>query len=402
VPPPPALVAKDGAPLAGYHSGFFYIRDASDTFRLYPRGRIQLDFTAPFGAGVSDLATSFGQKPSAFIRRAQFELDGEVLTNWQWALGVDFGQAATDNWAGTAATPTDSVDPKTGIVKPATTRSTPVEGIGQAARPIDMYVNYKFDRAFNLQFGQFKVPVTLENRSSDLTNNFMEAPLGVKNLVSYTAQRDIGLMAWGESHDALVNYSIGIFNGDGPNRYNPDSNGDVMGRLFFHPFVSTKIDAISKLQIGGSFRYGVRSAKDVGYDLQTFTTQGRYAFWRPTYTDSLGNNMHIIPSGKQQTLAGELFWPVGPIDISAEAIYVDLQTREAREFAQLASPWTDRYGDLKGAAYNINVGAWLLGDRKFIRKPGYNEPVHVDFTKPSSPTEPSLLVVARFEQFHMK
>jgi hypothetical protein len=214
-------------------------------------------------------------------------------------------------------------------------------------------------------------------------------------------QRDIGLMVWGESHDTLINYSVGLFNGDGPNRFNVDANGDVMGRVFFHPFVAKADHALSSLQVGGSFRHGVRSARDVGYDLPAFSTQGRYVFWRPTYTDSAKNLIHVIPSGRQLTVAGELYWPVGRVDFTGEFLHIDWQTREARDLYQL-TPFTERYGALTGNSYYITAAFWPLGDRKFVRRPGYSEPAHVDFSKPSSPTEPSLQLVARAEQMLVK
>jgi len=399
---PPAagpLVATDGAPLAGFYSGLFYVRDATDRFRFYPRARGQLDVYVPFGVGVSDLPSWYGEEPTAFIRRAQLDLAGEVLDHWQWTVAGDFGQSATDNANGQSTTAVSTVDPNTGIVT-SVPRAAPVQSIGQTARPTDVFVNYKVDRPFNVMLGQFKIPLTLENRSNDFTNNFMEAPLAVKNLAAHTAQRDLGLMVWGESRDALVNYSVGLFNGDGPNRYNVDASGDAIGRIFFHPLVATGVDAVSKLQIGGSFRYGRRSSKDVGYDLPAFSTQGRYAFFKPTYVDSAKNLIHIIPSGSQGTYVGELYWPVGPLDFTTEFMYVAWQTREARDFYQL-TPFAERHGDLHGSTYYVTVALWLSGDRKFVRKPGYTEPPHIDFSKPSAPTEPSLQAVVRFEQFNL-
>jgi len=48
------------------------------------------------------------------------------------------------------------------------------------------------------------------------------------------------------------------------------------------------------------------------------------------------------------------------------------------------------------------VRFWPLGDRKFVRKPGYSEPAHIDFGRPSTPSEPSLQLVFRFEQLRLK
>jgi hypothetical protein len=397
-PNPPAFAAHDGYPLAGRVGEYFYLRDANDDFRIYFDGRAQVDVYLPFGAGVSSSAVGSGLEPTFFIRRARPELAGEFLKHWQWMISADWGRTAVGNANGQIATPTCTVSATT-AVQTCVLRDSGVEAPSYTAQLQDVYMNFRAANIFNIEAGQFLIPFSLENRTSANFTPFLENSLPVRTIGTPNL-RDIGAMVWGETEASLFHYEVGIFNGDGPNVLNQDSNFDGIGRIFAHPFATTDTP-LDTLQIGASGHYGVRSAKTVGYDYPSLTTQEGYAFWKPQYTDSNGNLIHIIPSNQQTTVAGEFYWPVSAVDLTSEFVYADHDTREARDGYQLVYPDTERYGSIKGFSYYAQLGVWLAGDRQYVRRPGYQDPPHIDFTKPLPPTTSSFELLAKFEQLHL-
>ncbi len=395
---PPTLVAVDGYPLAGRLGEYFHLRDSHDDFRLYFSGRVHVDAYAPFGPGVGASAVGSGLVPTFFLRRARPELAGEFLGRWQWMVAGEWGRTAVSNGNGQSETTICTASTKTGALACAL-RSAPVEAPSYSAQPTDVFINFRAARLFNLEAGQLKIPFTLENRTSENYTPFLESSLPVRTLGAPLV-RDIGVMAWGETEGSSLHYELGIFDGDGPNTPNQDGNFDGIGRVFAHPFAATG-SALSSLQIGASGHYGVRSAKTVGYDYPALTTQEGYAFWKPTYIDSNGNLIHILPSNAQTTMAGELYWPVSIVDVTAEVVYADHDTREARDGYQTAYPFTERYGSMKGCSYYTQVAIWLLGDRQYVRRPGYVDPAHIDFAAPLPPSRNSIELLAKFEQLRL-
>ena len=392
VAPPPSLppeatelvtgkpvAAPVSAPTSGWYSGTFFLRDADDNFRLYVQGRVHVDFTSFFGPGVGSLAPANALKDGFFLRRVRLETAGEFFQRWQWQLSAELSSAAaTDNIGAQNVTPTCGYN--AAGVQTCTNQSSPVEAATVKPIPTDNFVNFIATPAFNVQVGQYLLPFTFENRISDNTTPFMERSLPVRNLGAPT-QRDIGAMVWGDIGGGLVGYSVGIYNGDGPNRPNQDDRFDGYGRLVLHPLAGD--GAARWFQIGLSGRTGSRDPTQIGYDLPALTTQSGYAFWKATYKDSSGRLTHILPSAGQNAAAADLFLPLDRFDITAEAVLANFQTREAVDGAQL-SGFTQRTGSLSGFSSYVQVGAWVLGDRSIIGFPGTGKPLHIDLTKPSS------------------
>ncbi len=391
-PPPPSFGAPDGNPLAGFHSDLFYLRSPDDNFRLYVQGRAQIDFYGYAGPGVSDTTL----KPTIFLRRIRPELTGEFFHSFWFSIAGDFGATSLDNPKGTnetsAAKPGAAPTDTTGAYSGAQTAH-----IGAA--PTDVFINYKAHPLFNVQVGQFDAPFTMENRTSDKYIPFMERSLAVRD-VGIPTNKEIGGMAWGETPSRLWFYSVGLFNGDGQNKLNVDSGGDLLARTFVHPLASQNSE-LKDLQIGVSFRYGDRDHRFSYYDYPALTTQGNYTFWAPTYTGSEGTT-HILPSGHQTAVAGELRVPVSLVDLTSEFVYINNHTREAQEGYQAVIGDSLRRGDLSGYSYYAQVGVWL-GKRDVNGLPGYENLPHVDFSK-ADPVDPpsSVQLLAKWEQVHLK
>jgi hypothetical protein len=225
---------------------------------------------------------------------------------------------------------------------------------------------------------------------------FLERSLVVRSLAApYT--RDIGIKLWGESPSRLVYYSVGAYNGDGPNRPNVDNRFDFVSRVFVRPFANSTQSPTRFAQVGVSAKYGSRDPQLVGYDAPSLTTQGGYAFWRATYKDSLNRTIHIIPSAEQAALAAELYVPIDGFDLQGELIYTYGETREAVDGFQL-SPFTERTGTLKGYGYYVEAGYWIVGSRDIIGFPSYGRPLHADLKAPERPARHGLQAIARFEK----
>lgn len=376
VPPPASEIqpasTTDENDTAGWHGGLFYLRSKDDNFRLYFQGRAQIDMYNYFGPGVTDMTGASALKSTLFLRRIRPELTGEFMKNWQWMLAGDWG--ATSNDAAQAAQ-----------IKALAT---------------DVFINYRnFDGMFNVQVGQYDAPFTMENRTSDKYIPFMERSLAVR-VVGIPTNKEIGAMVWGELTNKLFFYSVGLFNGDGQGRLNPDNRGDVMARAFVHPLAPGG-GPLKDLQIGASFRYGMRDKNQVIYDYNSFTTQGNWKFWGATYKDATGRTLHVLPANAQVGYAFELRIPYDQyFELFGEFVGINNQTREAVDTFQGTN--SERFGRMKGFAYYAALAFWPMGGRDINGAMGYENPSHLDLKKPDTTPKQALQLLLKFEQMDVQ
>ncbi|MEP7122268.1 MAG: porin [Byssovorax sp.] len=385
-PPPPPLppafpaetgghAGDSGPALAGWH-GAFYLRDAKDYFRIYPKLRINFDFNTYFGPGVSAVAAVDGGnalKTRFFLRRLEFELGGEFLKKWTFNGGFEITQPISNaNGKTETAAGKAGADPTADSARFAAVQA-PTPGI-QAA---DVWINYTVAPWMNFMFGQYNAPFSMENRTSNKTTPFVERNVAIRGFVR-PSNKEMGVTVWGELLDKQLNYEIGVFGGDGQNRPQVDGNVDVMGRIFVRPLSPSK-EVTSKLQVGLSLYHGDRDPHYVGYDYSPITTGQGFALWNPTYKDSLGRQIHVVPSAGQNAIGGELRVPVSIFDLRGEAYYVSNHTREAVEGFQLTN--TERLGKVTGVGWYAQVSMWPFGDAFVTGDPGLVRPTRIDFTK---------------------
>jgi len=377
--------------MAGWHNGLFYLRDYHDNYRLHVNGRASIDGYTYFGRGVADA----GLRPTLLLRRIRPEVSGEFFQDWSFWIAGELGATALDNPNGT--TETSAAAP--GVTPTATTgRYAGAQTARLTARPDDVYITYRASRLLNAQLGQFDAPFTLENRTGQKYLPWMERALAVR-VVGIPTDQEIGLMLRGETDEGHWYYSVAAFNGDGPNRPNADSHLDYMARTFVHPFAS-RPDLVKDLQFGASARYGTRG-RSVNYDYPSMTTQGNYAFWLPTYVDSGGSTIHILPNGRQLGVAAEVRIPWSIFTLTSELVEIKNGTREAIEGQQATSAL--RSGELEGHAYYVQLEAWPVGARDITGRPGYENAAHVDFSKPDPVTPPHALhLLLKWEQMALR
>src|SRR5262249_55401413 len=139
-----------------------------------------------------------------------------------------------------------------------------------------------------------------------------------------------------------------------------DARVDFMGRMFVRPFAGSGSSDLEKYtQIGVSGRYGQRDQNKVAYDYASMTTQQGFVLWKPGYTDSQGRSIHILPSGQQATIGGELRLQVSRFALQGEAYYVANNTRESVDGTQLTN--TERFGRMLGVAWYGRASVWPVG-----------------------------------------
>ena len=130
---------------------------------------------------------------------------------------------------------------------------------------VDAFVKYKVCNEFAIQVGQFKTPFSIESPINPVNLEIFDYGESVQKLVGYSdvcgvgsIGRDLGIMATGSLFPAetqngdkfgIVDYSIGVFNGNGANQLDNNNRKDIVGRLDFHPWVKA-------LTLSGSYYHG--------------------------------------------------------------------------------------------------------------------------------------------------
>lgn len=135
-----------------------------------------------------------------------------------------------------------------------------IDGVKSPAL-IDANVDFLFNPAYGLRIGQYYVPVSMENNTSDAEMDTILRSLVVIALAPSrdinSQGRDIGAMFMGRY--SIAEYYFGVFNGAGINKADTNKAKDLSGRLILHPLKS--------LAIGGSFYDGRNNPVLAGPDL---------------------------------------------------------------------------------------------------------------------------------------
>ncbi len=137
---------------------------------------------------------------------------------------------------------------------------------------VDAFLKYKVCDAFAIQIGQFKTPFTLESPINPVNLEIFDYGEAIQGLVGYkdvcgvgSLGRDLGIMATGSLFPVkgeegikyhVVNYALGVFNGNGANQLDNNNRKDVVGRLEVHP-------GLKALTLSGSYYYGLYKGSSV-------------------------------------------------------------------------------------------------------------------------------------------
>lgn len=119
---------------------------------------------------------------------------------------------------------------------------------------LDSFVNFKFDKTFNIRTGLTKTPYTYEYYK--IAEGDLIAPERSVFVGNLAPNRQIGVMAFGRVADERVEYAAGVFNG--PHRSFQDFNNFKNPFFFLNtkPFLLGGSDLLRQLNVGGSVNFG--------------------------------------------------------------------------------------------------------------------------------------------------
>jgi hypothetical protein len=416
--PPPGATPTTAAempkiPLAGYANGSFFIRDPHDWFVIFPRGRLQVDWynfpgRGDLPAGVDpNGAKDPRPKGTLFVRRARAEMQGTFLGHFDFHIAGEFATL-----------------PPTG---------------GYAGSLADAYIIVDYFSFLKLQAGQFDVPFTMENRTSDRSFDFMERSVAVRAF-GVPQNKDAGAFLFGWLPKKAAYYSIGMIDGFAQSVKAQDNFGALVGRAFVAPLApfAGKTRWMEDIWVGGSWWYkhnsnpGAQAAPSQGAaqnDLAAMTTQGGLTFFSSNYNrtslsiDPNGNAIreHLVPWGDQVKWALEANVPLFRkwnlrfeyVHQSTDlGVYYDLVNPPGTANANGQIKWNGQPlargssgasapahngANLEGSSYYVQASYWILGDVNFIETPGLETAPKIK--QYSVPNEPKwgLMVTAKFE-----
>jgi len=198
---------------------------------------------------------------------------------------------------------------------------------------IDANIDFLFNPAYSLRIGQYYVPVSTENNTSDaemdtiLRSQVVSALAPSRDIGSQG--RDIGAMFMGRY--SIAEYYFGVFNGAGINKLDTNKAKDLGGRLILHPLIN--------LAIGGSFYKGrhnpIQNGPDVtrdrlgleaAWELGGFSLKGEFISAKDDLTSKSGwylqGGYFVLPKKLQAILK----WDAYDQDRDATADRTDLLT----------------------------------------------------------------------------
>ena len=146
---------------------------------------------------------------------------------------------------------------------------------------VDASIQYRPLPQLNLKVGQYKVPFSIENTEYIPTKlEFIEYPLVVRKLMGFSdvcglsaTGRDLGATLCGGFFERdgyrILNYDLGVFNGEGMNTLDKNKSKDIAARLTLKPAAGLSIcGSYYRGEYGASYfrreRYGVGACYDRG------------------------------------------------------------------------------------------------------------------------------------------
>lgn len=166
------------------------------------------------------------------LRRVRLDLKGDVTERFDYRTQVEFGGGTSSSTTG---------------------------GQTYATTLLDAIIGYKVNPYLKLSAGQFFIPFSLENLTSNTKLETINRSQVVEALSARSTDaignqngRDIGVQASGsilpKSQFNQLDYAFGIFNGSGINKTDLNEQKDFVGRLVYHP--------LKEWSLGGSYYAG--------------------------------------------------------------------------------------------------------------------------------------------------
>ena len=323
-------INKKPKAVAGFNKGF-YIESADKQHKIKFDGRFHGDYKAYLGDHPAH--------SSFFVRRARLATSGTLYKYYDFRVEAEFGKGGS--------------------------------------RLNDGFMNIHYWPQAQIKLGQFKVPFSMEELTSDNWIDFVERSLVNKLIPS----RDLGVMLHGDLLDQLFYYQLGVFNGFKLNQVNdPDDGKDLAFRLVAAPFIRTGHKAIEGLRFGGALTYGNENlTKDQWWNSGSFKTAAE-----TTYL-SMANG--VVQDGDRTRGGLELYWDWGSTALKGEYIVTQLNGLEINN--------QNNDFDIKGGY--ISISHYLTGE-KFTFKNGMpRRTVPLTKFEPGTPGWGAWQIGARYE-----
>jgi len=159
---------------------------------------------------------------------------------------------------------------------------------------VDIYLRYKPLEALNVQVGQFKVPFSIENTHYvPLKYEFIEYSMAVCRLMGFTdvcgvnaTGRDLGAQLYGgligRDGYSILNYNVGVFNGEGINIKDKNKSKDVVVRLMVQPLRALSFAGYYYWgEVGADYARRTRYGGGVFYDDGRWIARGEFLLTEP-------------------------------------------------------------------------------------------------------------------------
>jgi phosphate-selective porin OprO/OprP len=161
---------------------------------------------------------------------------------------------------------------------------------GSTTRIFDAHADYRLYDSLQFRIGKFKPPVGLE-RLQSATDIFFAERGHPTNLAP---TRDFGFMIYGYPIADVLEYQVGVFNGnaDLANSDNDDDDKkDLVARIFANPFRNADTVALQGLGVGVAGSIGEREGNASRTILGTYKSPGQQDFFRYR-SDTYANGTH--------------------------------------------------------------------------------------------------------------
>lgn len=300
-----------GRILAGIDENYKpYLRSADGDFRLELGGFVQFDFDG--SEGDARLLTGAGLNDTFLVRRARLNMSGQLFKWIGFKIEGDYGTQQNPAFALT-----------------------------------DGYIDLNFLPAIGLRGGQFKVPFSQEELTSDLFLDTIERSM-VNELVP---SRDQGVMLQGQLFNRVLGYSLGVFNGSGINASDNNDEKTVAARLLVAPFRNTGSYFLKGLQVGIHGTYGEEDARTSARGRTLARTTNRFQFFAQQPTN-----------GHRYRWGTDLAWLVGPASLKFEyAQQIDQRKK--------LGPGGSNLDDVTGTGWYLTGTFVLTGENSVFNGP---------------------------------
>jgi phosphate-selective porin OprO/OprP len=104
---------------------------------------------------------------------------------------------------------------------------------GTAQMLDDAWINYRFTDAVQIQAGQFKIPFSRQELTSDGALQFVDRANAVD---AFKPSYDVGTMVQGKVAGGVLAWNAGLFNGTGQSGTRTTNSGAWAARVIFNPF----------------------------------------------------------------------------------------------------------------------------------------------------------------------